>query len=391
MLTLRKKLLKKIKSVLYFVFPLLKIKNFPQLLNSDLIFHNRCDVKAIITGIFTFLVYFELLISGFRVPLFKELHLLSEPVLGAIGRFIYFLASFAVCEVILVRIWIYFKLKKCKSAMKIDFIHLILEAKPSVHQKILFWLKMLFSKLQLGGYAACLILVIAEFSYADNLIKFCKSIFWLFGSFHLIRIGLQDVVILISFTFAGLNVLFDEINEMAILLESSLTRISVNQLVYKYLYYIKSITRMNGLTKYLLFVNNLFNIPFTSVILYSFSIRTDGSLQNISKFLAYIPAITYCFRVYMLTSILSKVDRESKQIYSDINSAIARGKSPNYNECRQLLLIMEDMASERNHFVIREYNDTVTEMDTFNNIVNTLSIAALYYSFDQLARKFVTF
>lgn len=391
MFTLKKKLLNMIKSVLYFVFPILKMKNFTQLINSDLLMHQPSDLKAIITGIFIFIVYLQVLISGFRVPFLKELHLLSVPVLGAIGRLVYLIASLAIFEIILFRIWIYFRLKECNSPFEIDFVNLIIEAKPSVHSKILFWLKMMFSQLQLGGYFTCSILVIAEFTYANNLFRLCKSIFWLFGCFHLIRFGLQDVIILISFIFTGLDVLVNEINEISFLLKSSLTRISVYQLVYKYIHYLKSVTKMNGLTKYLLFVNNLFNIPFTSVIIYSFSIKTDTSVQNIFKFLAYIPAITYCFRVYILTTILSKVDRKSKKIYLDINSAIARGKITNYYECQSLLFILEDMASVRSNFLIKEYNSTVTAMDTFNNVANTLSITSLFYSFDQLTEKFMRF
>lgn len=391
MSTLKKKLTNKIENIIHFMFPILKMKTFPQLVYGDLILSKRQDVKSISTDCFTFSMSFVLVITGFRIPFLEELHILNAPTFGSTGRLAYLLASFAICEVGLVRIWIYLKLRKCKSTLEIDFVQLILKARSSVHKKISFWVRVVFSQLQIGAYTSVSILIIAEYVYSHNLIHISKNTIWLFGSFHLVRVALHHVVILISFTFVGLSVLTDEIKEIASLLETSLQKISFKVFIHKYLLYINSAAKMNTLTRYLLFVNNVFNIPFTSMVLYSFSIKTSGSIANVLKFFVYFTAISYSFRVYILTAILSKVDRESKRIYFDINSAIARGKVEHHQHCKLLLYIIEDLACEKNHFVIREFNSSVTEMDTYNNIINTLSIAALYHSFDQLARKFVSF
>lgn len=387
----RKRILFMIKKVFLYVFPILKLNHLTQLLTSDLINLDKksSTFKSITTDFMMFFIYFLLILTGFRIPLIKNFHAITSPVFGATGRFTFLLASFAVFEVILVRIWIYLKLKVVKSSTELAFAQLIFKVKASVEKKILFWLKVSIFQSQLGGYACCQLIDIIEFVHSTEPFKVLRLIFWSFCHFHVLRKGLQHTFILIAFTFAGLTVLLEEINEMKQLLNINFTKISTSQLIHKYLNYLKSVEKLNLLTKYLLFIGSLFNILFMSLVLFFISVPNDDFFIKIIRILFVLTIIFFSSRVYILTAILSKVDSEAKKIYSEINSILARNKVKSYREKELLIHILEDLSSPKNHFVIKEYNSKVTEMDTFNNIVKTLSIVSLFFASDKLVEKFM--
>lgn len=367
----------KIQNIIHYVFPILKIETFPQLVNGDLILSKHRDVKTMTSNSFIFFIYALNILTGFQIPFLEDLHALTTPVFGSAGRLAFLLASFAVCEVILIRIWIFCKLRMCRTMMEIDFVKLILEAKEPVQKKILFWTKFFLLQVQFGAYQSCFLIHTVEYFNSNHPLKLLRLILWSYGHFSMVRIGIHHIFLVISFTFVGLNVLMHEISEIKTLIEINLTRITTNYLVYKYLYFIKLVKKMNSMTKFLLFISSIFNIPFMSIVLYFVAIPTNGLIVKILRIFIVLTVVFYSCRVYILTAIFSKVDKESKRIYSDINSAIARGKVTNYTEYRRLLFIMEDLSALYNHFLIREYNSAVTQIDTFNNIINTISIVIL--------------
>lgn len=380
----------KVKSVIKYIFPILKIENFPQLVTRDLILSKNRNLKTFISNSVVLFMIFLVILTAFQIPFLQDLHSLTTPILGPTGRMIYILEAFALIELVLIRFWIFFALNTRDSSIDIEYVKLILQTREPVQRKILLWLKVLLFQAQFCVYPCSLLIHIVEYIHSNHPMKLGRLILWSFGFCHLMRVGIHHTFILIAFTFAGLSVLVDGINEMKSLLETSLTNISSSELINVYLHYIKCVQRMSSLTKYILFTGNLFNIPFMSLVLFFISVPTNG-IVKILKYSIIFTIIFYSCRVYILTWILSRVDKESKQIYSKINSAIARGKVTNYYHAKLLLNILEDFSCSINHFVIKEYNSTVTQMDTFNSIANTLSIVSLFFSSDELVEKLLTF
>lgn len=301
------------------------------------------------------------------------------------------MSAFSMCEMIMIRLWLNFKKQKCRDTIKIEFIQLILESRKSVLNKTLMWIKLILFQVQFGAYLCCLLMYIIEYIHSNHPMKLLRFLLMLSCHLNTARIGIHHLYIVMVSTFAGLSVLIDEINGIKIIFKTSSTEISTCHLIKKYLHYIRSVAKMNSFTKYLLLTSDLFSIPFMSLTLRLIPIPINGPIFNILRIIIVSTVVTYSCRVYILTAIFSRVDAESKRVYSEISSAIARKKVKNYNKFQLLLPILEDLASERSHFVIREYNSKVTKIVTFNNIVKTLGIAALYFSFQELTEKLVSF
>lgn len=375
-----------LQNLIYFLFPILKLDDFHELVNGDLVLSKNQYYESILSSIVLYLIYFLVVITGFRIPIFQYFHAICSPNLGKVGQLIYFEAAVAMFEISLMRLLIFFKLRIFNSPIEIDFVQLILEARKHVQRKMFLMIKILLPQTQIGSYFCVILVLIA--GYYDK-IEFSRLIFWTFCYIHLIRTGILHVPALLAFTIAGSSVLNDEINEIKSLIESDSTKLQTNHLLSKYLHYINSVRRLNSLTKHLLFIGNLFNIPFMSLLFCFILVPTKGTIMEVLRIIFFISALFYGSRVYILTIILSKVDGESKLIHSKIYSAISRGKVANQHESKRLLYMMEDLASERNHFVVKGYNNTITQMDTFNNIISTLLIVSLFFSSQELVEKFV--
>ena len=99
----------------------------------------------------------------------------------------------------------------------------------------------------------------------------------------------------------------------------------------------------------------------------------ENSLQIFIKYFYVIPGILFGVRGVIMTIVLARIDYQSRCLYKLIASRIARGNVTGFVTREQLMFIMDDLSSRKNHLVMREYSGSPsTQMDV---MVNVLSIA----------------
>lgn len=109
----------------------------------------------------------------------------------------------------------------------------------------------------------------------------------------------------------------------------------------------------NQLVKLLSVQNNLLIVPFLSSLIVINLTKTENFPQLIMKFGISGPASVYSVRGVVLTAILARFDPQSKVLGQSISSRIARGKIKYVHSKIKLKQIIEDLASDKNNFLMR--------------------------------------
>ena len=108
----------------------------------------------------------------------------------------------------------------------------------------------------------------------------------------------------------------------------------------------------------------------------------ENSLQVFIKYFHVIPGILFGIRGVIMTIVLARIDYRSKYLHQLIASRIARGNVTGFVTRRQLLFIMEDLSSDKNHLVMREYSGSPsTEMDVMMNVFSIAQFCMLLMDF----------
>ena len=139
--------------------------------------------------------------------------------------------------------------------------------------------------------------------------------------------------------------------------------------------------QLNSITKIVMLTSKMFVIPMASFVLLVALLPGTGIAFNIIKYSIVLGASIFALRGYFLIAMLSQVDSHAKNLYSIVNSIVARGKHRKIDHVRRLLMILEDVSCSRSHLMIREFGSGVTQRDVFNSFASTMSIITLLISF----------
>lgn len=99
------------------------------------------------------------------------------------------------------------------------------------------------------------------------------------------------------------------------------------------------------------------------------------------KWLLFSIGFYYSIRVYLISAYLSRVQSESKKMYSNLNSLIAREKV-NLVSRKTLLFIIENISGRKNRMAFNDTVGTIVEqLDVLKSIFATLELLLLGFTF----------
>lgn len=365
-----------LKYVFDFIFPINKEFNLINCACSYLVFQDDKIKIFLEKNLFTLGTYFMYIFIQLDGPFITQLRLLRSPFFGKIGKTLARGAVFVIAEIIVIKILMFNLTRKYKLAEKIPFIQLIKELDPIEEKKIFKFTKLIIISSAASIYSAYVLMITIESINAIDLEHVLSIVIWAGIFIHFARTGIDYVPILYSITIGGFQIVSNQMDQLSITLQDG----NCGQFILSYLNYIRKVEKLNSITKMLLFVNNLLTIPSASAILFMFTLPADGLILTFYKMSIISCGTIYLTRGYLVTAYFSQINYKCKRIHSDINSSIARGKVNNLFHRKLLLLIAEDIASPKSHTAVREYNSTVTLMDTFNTIFASVSFVMLLFS-----------
>ena len=220
------------------------------------------------------------------------------------------------------------------------------------------------------------LLKLAEYSTPlDYFVNFT----WTVIQIYMIRFALTDLIFIY---IAALNCYMYLINKMDDLLNTFNQPFLNIDCVPQYITMMRLINNTNSLMRLISLVNGLTVIPFFSGVLIMAITYPENSLQVFIKYFHVIPGILFGIRGVIMTIVLARIDYRSKYLHQLIASRIARGNVTGFVTRRQLLFIMEDLSSDKNHLVMREYSGSPsTEMDVMMNVFSIAQFCMLLMDF----------
>ena len=312
-------------SIALFWFPLLRAESLADCTSITNLFFEKRTIKALVQQIALLTTFSVFNVTALQLPVPATFWVLRAPTYGVMGYRTSILAAFATCQMVVVRIWLLFLIKKHRSVSNIGFLQLLKQLGTQSQAKILFWTKLISVSLTIFAYSFNVVHICIELLVSHNSWRYLFMSFYSIMIFVFMRASLNDVLVLYVYALAGCSVLLEQMKSMRSILKkcdhSSHNRFSVLQ---QYFFLIESIADLNPLSQFIVLVSELLIVPFGSMVFIFYSSPAEGLVQLLLKAIVISAASVYAFHGYTLIIVFAKVDTMSKVLYADINSVVAR-------------------------------------------------------------------
>lgn len=379
--------------VFSYLLPLTKARQIKDFISTNKLFGRYNSLNYVLNQSYFFTMLIMITISAVRVPSLANIQLLQ--VNDPFDRLVSINAAFMFYEITLLRLWLYWLVRKHNVVDKIPFIQLLSKMKKTAQFSFTRTSKYVLVFVDFGFYVGIVIYFTWRLVTSIGTRQVVMNIFYFIGFMQIVQNGVNDVLILYSFTVAGSKVVMKQFKQF----ESAISHYLYNtfqrpmlHLLCLYVDLTQSIQQLNSITRVLMLTSEVILFPVVSSFIYLGLQPEQGLLMNILKFAITVDGFLYFNRGHFLVALLSQIDSEGKKVYSMIHSAIARNEHDNYCHVVQLKMILEDMSCSRSHMVVREFNGIVNQMDVYESLVSTSSVLFLLYDFtSSFNRSSVTF
>ena len=321
-------------------------------------------------------------LTALQLPTPTAIQVLRAPIYGVMGYRFSVLAAFATCQMVAVRIWLFAMTKTHNSTATIGFMQLLEQLNQQSERRILFWAQFISTNMLACTYLIGAFHIGIELYVSYGLWRYSFVLLFSLTLFLFVKFSANDVLILYVYALAGCTAVLDQMKIMrTALTECDRFSLLMVPFLQKYFSLIRSIERLNPLSKFIVLASELLIIPFGGMIFIFSSSPAEDLFQVLLKAIIITAAIFYALHGYLLIVVLARVDTMSKTLYSKIYCAILRSPRVTWVAVRQLLLIIEDASCSRSHLVIREYSGSVSQIDAFESITSTVSIMTLLFTF----------
>lgn len=367
-----------------FLFPLLQAKSLVDLALVNRIFDEYKTIGSYPHRISLLLVLSVYVVQVLRLPLPESMKILRTSVYGSCGWQMAVVGTLASCQVLVLRVWFYVIIRRHLSIERIAFVQLMRKLDLEAEKKVHFLAKLISLNVMTNSYIFALVLFCTELYFSIGI--------WhgLFISFHFATLfcvatsASNDVVILYVYAFAGCNSVLNQMKQLLKTVKYHPHLISTLSCQYEMA--VQSVQQLNSLTRFLVLVNELLVVPLGSMCFMLLSTPTDDLQASVFKMSTLAAVTVFVVPGYLLTAKLAQVDEMRKKLYTECNSSIAR--RGNSSIVSHLKVISEDASCLRSHLVLREFSGRITQRDTLDNILSTLSIVMLFFSFQGTSIEF---
>ena len=352
--------------------------------NSIMIIFPKFNLKNALTLICLYLYYLAFMIDGlFYLWIDTRFLLIPTTILGPFMHIIHIICVTGFGECILFRTYCLYKMIRFGRS-SIVWHTILLKINQSDHPKLFNVSKFLFFQLFVGASAVFTANHIAKLVEWSNLLDYVVHIGWIFIQIGLLRFTPSEFP---YFYIAAYSCYLYVKEQMDLLLKQFREPLLDIQLVSEYLKLIKLVKQVNPLMKLISLTNSLTVIPYAGSVIVTIITYPQNDLQLVIKYSYLMTALLFSVRGVIMTIVLANIDCRSKMLYKLLASRIARGQITGFVSVRQLMLIMDDLASHKNHLVMKEYSGSpANQMDV---MVNVLSIPQFVMLVMQFSLKFV--
>ena len=374
------------KMVLRKLIPLVYAQSLVDLVRINHLFPNLRRASIVFRTSFLFITYFFMIICGMNIDLFEKYHPAVKGSMGEIGERILAALSITFLEVFIVRIWLIHLDRGRGRLEEIDFFKVLKQMRQDESEKWLAKSKIASLCLYIVSLLTCqsmtiFQLVSLDLDWDDRLIR----VIWIIASIFMVEWTMHDLPILYTIVMASVAVIEDKAQNLLFHLRNldsrrqSKSKICLILLKYKNL--VKSISRVNTISKFLITVGKVLAIPLFSAFLFAYLTPVSSRAHIIIKYIASIAGIVYTVRIFFLIGYLSRMTCLSNQIYSLCASKAARETSrERVFIVKKLTAIMEDIAGPKNQLLFQEFSGEITPLDLVESIMSTFSFLALFFS-----------
>ena len=368
------------------VFHLTKAKSLVDLASRNQLFDDYRTFRSWMHQSCIFLFHAMYLLRAVNAPFLYDLQALTSPAFGPFGYLSALGVSISSVELIILRIWLYLLTQKYQSMEGVKFIQLIKQLDKDTHDKMLYWTKVVSVLSLCASFNAASFWVGIQISNVDDLRQKIVGILLLAINYYCARIVLSDVLILYIYSMAGLHVVLCHMNALSqVVSQYNQFSYPMFAILLKYKCLIESIEQLNSLSRPLVLASEILVIPVASTVFLISATPSHDLATSIMKASGIILGVIYVLHGYFLIAILSQVETNSKNLHSQICSAIVNNTHGHWEQVVRLTQILEDISSHRSHLVVREFEGKVTQMDVFDSIISTVNTMVLLVFFKSLA------
>lgn len=325
--------------------PLLLGESFEDFSRIVLIFPDF-TVENVIVLLVVYTFYLMFIADGFFYwAIDTQFLLLPRKSLGPFLSSIHFICGAALSEIVILRsCCIYMRFKYGKN--NIGWFSVVCKITKSKHPILFKVLKLLIFNLWSGA------LFVYISNHSSKLlmeralpVDYFVNAAWFVVEVILLRIAIVEFPLHIVMAYACYVHLKMKTDQMLGLFNAP--NLTMNA-VTKYLRLAKSIIQVHPVMKLVSFTNGLTCIPFVSLAIMLTFIEPQTRVQLIVKIAYLIPISVYSARGMLMTAVVANIDSKSRFLYKMIASRFARGQVVGSVSHQQLVLIMEDLASNKN-------------------------------------------
>ena len=367
------------KKVLWAFCPLIFGESFEDFAEIALLFPDF-SLKNVIVLICVFVFYLVFIFDGlFFFLVDTHFLLMARSSLGPFLSPIHVVVGITLSEMVILRSYcIYSKVKFGKRS--ITWFNIVSKMGKSEHPKLILVSRFLFLQLWLGSSVIYLTnhltkLLLERSTPAD----YVANVAWFVIEVTLLRLTIVELPLYLLMAYGcyvQVNIRMDRL--LAAFRQLHLTMDAVT----KYLRLVKLIIDVDPFMKLLSLINNISVIIFVSLIIIIAITPAENDVQLIIKSIYLLTGILYATRGILMTSVVSRIDSNSRVLYKLIATRIARGATIGSISHSQLMLIMDDLASNKNHICMREYSGSPSDqMDILINVVNIAQFVMLLREF----------
>ena len=370
-------------NIIKFAFPFLFCQSWEDITSVTLILP-KYTIKNIITLACLYLYHLVFITDGLFYLWINTRFLFSPTtILGPFVGSVHLICAAGVGECALIRSYCLYKMIRYGKG-SIDWQVTLRKIKQNDQVKLFKIMQFLFFQVALTTTTIVVLNHVVKLLVWSTTLDYVVNISWIFVHITLLRytpIEIPYVYIVAYFCYSYVK------EQMDSLLKHFSEPLMSIDLVPEYLRLMKSINQVNHLMKLISLANGLTAVPYTACAIVILLTQPENNLQFIIKCCFFIPAVAYSVRGMVMTIVLAHIDRKSKTLYTLLASRIARGEIKGVLSIKHLILIMDDLAGDKNHLVMREYSGSPS--DQMDVMVNVLSIAQFVMLVMQFSLKFV--
>ena len=363
------------------ILPIYGIHSLDDAMDRSLLFSDCSKFSHYLLLFQFYYMMISLVIANTHIEELRSLTPLHNLTLGAMARIMYFCFMLYALELMLTRLWFFYKRK----TNQIDFIKLIKKLSDEDCIELTHLLRLNCAAFASMAFVALSLDQIIQLRGEETFQGKALSIFWIFFIFFELRNAGCYMIVVYYIAAADLTVIgrkIDHLESSIKLLHSSAIANSdqVTHVIHTMQGLFISLRQFNPFVVMLMTTNKLFLVPSVSLVIYFTHLENQGHLMVILYYLVISTSALYLFRGYLITYFMSSVHKRSLSVHNLLASLLARSQLPWHHKIK-LIETLHNISGTNNQLSLSESSGIISRTTVIGLIFRTLSFVFLLFDF----------